>query len=285
VIRLGVVGHPGYARLPEVFGTLLRLAPELGLVLHLERRLLAVAGAGVLLESPHDVDALLALGGDGTLLRGVRFLGGHQVPVLGVNLGRLGFLTGCNVPEFESALRQFAAGDYRAEARMALEACLHDADDAERHRFYALNDIVLHKGGFARVIRFVVGSSEEEIARYAADGVIIATPTGSTAYSLSAGGPVVEPSVDSILITPISPHTLATRPLVLSPAAIVVVRVEANPEQILVTVDGQVGTKFGAGERLTVRRAGRSVLIVRFPGATYFTRLRQKMGWGSQPQA
>jgi NAD+ kinase len=285
VIRLGVVGHRGYTRLPEVLHTLLRVAPELDIALQLESKMRDVAGEGAPLGAPQDIDALLSLGGDGTLLRGVRFLAGRQVPVLGINLGRLGFLTSCSGLDLEAGLRRFAAGDYLAEARLALDASLRDGTGVPRHRWHALNDIVLHKGGFARVVRLIVSSNGEEIARYSADGVIIATPTGSTAYSLSAGGPVVEPSVDSILITPISPHTLATRPLVLAPTATIMVRAEDNPQELLVTVDGQVGTTFAAGEALEVSRAGHPVLIVRFPGATYFTRLRQKLGWGSRPQA
>jgi NAD+ kinase len=285
VIRLGVVGHRGYTRLPEVLGTLQRVAPELDLALLFEPKLREIVGEGIPLAHPQEIDALITLGGDGTLLRGVRFLAGRQVPVIGVNLGRVGFLTSCSVRDLDVDLRRFAAGDYRVEPRLAIDACVRDGGGVERHRWYALNDIVLHKGGFARVVRLVVSSSEEELARYAADGVIVATPTGSTAYSLSAGGPVVEPSVDSILVTPISPHTLATRPLVLAPTAVVVVCAEDHLQELLVTVDGQVGSTFAPDERLEVRRAGRAVLIVRFPGTTYFSRLRQKLGWGSGPQA
>jgi NAD+ kinase len=285
VIRLGVVGHRGYERLPEVLGTLLRIAPELGLELHLEYELHAIANAGERLTGPQNIDALLTLGGDGTLLRGARLLGGRQVPILGVNLGRLGFLTSCSGAELEDGLRRFARGEYQAEARMALDARARDKMGVERRRWYALNDVVLHKGGFARVVQLIVASNGEELAGYAADGVIISTPTGSTAYSLSAGGPVIEPTVESIILTPVSPHTLAVRPLVLSPTAVVTVRTEDSPEELLVTVDGQVGTTFAAGETLEVRRAGRPVLIVRFPGTTYFARLRHKLGWGGRPQA
>jgi NAD+ kinase len=230
------------------------------------------------------VDVLVTLGGDGTLLRGARMLGGLQVPIMGINLGRLGFLTSCGGDEIEDALLRFARGEYRAEARMALEARAIDKSGLERRRWYALNDVVLHKGGFARVVRLVVESNGEAVAGYAADGVVISTPTGSTAYNLSAGGPIMEPTLDSIVLTPISPHTLAIRPLVLPPTACLRVRAEDGPEELLVTVDGQVGTTFAEGEVLDVRRAGRPVLIVRFPGTTYFARLREKLGWGGVPR-
>ena len=144
----------------------------------------------------------------------------------------------------------------------------------------ALNDVVLHKGGFARVVSLSVFVDGEPIGTYGADGIVLSTPPGSTAYSMSAGGPVVVPTVESILVTATSAHTLAIRPLVLPPHAAVVLRTDDGPAELLVTVDGQVGTTFGAGEELAVRRADQPVLIVRFGGTTFFGRLRRKLGWG-----
>jgi len=279
-MRLGVVGHRGYEQLPDVLHTLLRLASALDLELLFERDLQEVAGEGRLLAEPDGVDALLTLGGDGTLLRGARFLQGRQAPILGVNLGRVGFLTSCSPDDLESCLRQFARGDYHAEARMTLEALALDASGTERRRWRALNDVVLHKGGFARILGLRVMADGDVIASYSADGIVISTPTGSTAYSLSAGGPVVVPTLESILLTPISPHTLAIRPLVLPPTAVIAVEALDGPEELLVTVDGQVGTTFASGETLAIRRSPDPVLIVRFPGATFFARLRLKLGWG-----
>jgi NAD+ kinase len=285
VIRLGVVGHRGYPQLPDLLHTLRRLAPELGLDVHVEGDLHDLLPDADPFGPAQPVDVLMTLGGDGTMLRGARVIGGRQVPIVGVNLGRLGFLTSCGGDEMVDALCRFARGDYRAEPRMALEARALDRSGTERRRWYALNDVVLHKGGFARVVRLAVSSNGEDVAAYAADGIVISTPTGSTAYSLSAGGPIVEPTVDSIILTPISPHTLAIRPLVLPPTAALKVWAEDGPEELLVTVDGQVGTTFAEGEVLEVRRAGRPVLLVRFPGTTYFTRLRKKLGWGGMPPA
>ncbi|HWJ24112.1 MAG TPA: NAD(+)/NADH kinase, partial [Gemmatimonadaceae bacterium] len=257
--RLGVVGHRGYAGLEEVIATLEAVAPELGFHLVYESDLLDAGANGRELGAPDEVDALLTLGGDGTLLRGARFLEGRPAPILGVNLGKLGFLTSCSATETEPALRAFAAGRYEAEARMALVAWASDAEGNERRRWFALNDVVLHKGGFARVLRLRVSADGDTIASYAADGVVIATPTGSTAYSLSAGGPVVAPTVESIVLTPVSPHTLAIRPLVLPPSAVIEVEAIDGPEELLVTVDGQVGTTFASGEALTVRRSPHAV--------------------------
>jgi NAD+ kinase len=280
-LRLGVLGHRGYEELPDIMRTLRTLAPELGLELAFEAELEEYATADAnALGTDTPLDALLTLGGDGTLLRGARLLAGREVPILGVNLGRLGFLTSCGPADLDDALRRLARGQYYAEPRMALAARAVGADGEERMHWRSLNDVVLHKGGFARVVRFAVSVDGEPIAAYSADGVVVSTPTGSTAYSLSAGGPIVVPTVESIVLTPVSPHTLAIRPLVLPPSAEVRVRGEDSPEELLVTIDGQVGTKFAAVETLVVRRAERPVLVVRFPGTTFFARLRQKLGWG-----
>jgi NAD+ kinase len=280
VIRLGVVGHLGYPGLPGVLRTLGELAPALGLELHYERELHEVADGGMRLDDPSRLDALLTLGGDGTLLRGARVVAPHPVPIIGINLGHLGFLTCCNADQLPNALMRFARGDFTAESRMALEARVLDTRGVERMQWIAVNDVVLHKGGFARVVGLRVAANGEPIATYAADGVVLSTPTGSTAYSLSAGGPIVFPTLETIVVTPVSAHTLAIRALILPATTEVTLRAEDAPEQLLVTVDGQVGTSFFPGETLSVRRAPSDVLIIRFPGSSFFTTLRQKLGWG-----
>jgi NAD+ kinase len=280
VIRLGVVGHRGYDELPSVLRTLSELAPTLGLGLYFEDKLYEVAQGGHPLEHPEALDALLTLGGDGTLLRGARVISPHPVPILGINLGRLGFLTCCNADQLVGALRRFASGDYLAESRMALEARVFDVRGVQRLQWIALNDVVLHKGGFARVVGLRVAANGEPIATYAADGIVLSTPTGSTAYSLSAGGPVVFPTLETIVVTPVSAHTLAIRPVILPSSVDVTLHADDASEELLVTVDGQVGTTFAQGEMLSVRRAEGGVMIVRFPGSSFFTTLRQKLGWG-----
>lgn len=279
-MRIGVVGHRGYAGLPGVLGALLDLAPALGATLAFEEELYEIAEQGEALGEPESLDLLLTLGGDGTLLRGARYLAGRDIPILGVNLGRLGFLTSCGGDEFEDALRLWSRGEFMAENRMTLDSRAYGVDGAPRGNWRCLNDVVLHKGGFARVVRFAVYVDGEPIGAFGADGVVISTPTGSTGYSLSAGGPVVVPTVESIIVTPVSPHTLAMRPLVLPPDVEVAVSAEDGPEGLLVTVDGQVGTTFTSGETLRIRRASTPVRIVRFPGTSFFVRLRHKLGWG-----
>ena len=279
-MHVGVVGHRGYAGLPDVLGALQRLAPTVGVELHLEEALHDLDASASPLGSPGALDAMLSLGGDGTFLRGARLLRGLPVPILGVNLGRLGFLTSCQADGAEGALRSLASGDYTAERRMALRAGVVTASGEERACWTALNDVVLHKGGFARMLPITVDADGETVATYAADGIVVSTPTGSTAYSLSAGGPVVVPTVESILLTAISAHTLAIRPLVLPPTARLSVRVDDPEQGVLVTIDGQEGTTFAAGETLVVTRAAHAVVVARLRGATFFARLRHKLGWG-----
>ncbi len=279
-MRIGVVANRGYDGLPEVLRTLLDRAPALGVELCFEQEIHDLAEGATCLETPDGLDALITLGGDGTLLRGARLLDGRQIPVLGINFGRLGFLTTSGADDLTAALELLASGEFRAEPRMRIEGRVYDLKGEERKRWSAVNDVVLHKGGFARVVQVRVAVNGEIIAAYAADGIVIATPTGSTGYSLSAGGPVVVPTVESLVLTPISAHALAVRPLVLPPTAEIALQAEDGPEELLVTVDGQVGTTFSAGETLAVRRDEHPVLLVRFPGMTFFTRLRRKLGWG-----
>lgn len=279
-MRFGVVGHRGYDDLLPLLDTLRRLAPGLGVSLALEPDLVPLAPDLPTLDDLSAVDALLSLGGDGTLLRAARLLDGRDIPILGINLGRLGFLTACSRDDVEAALQRFVAGDYVSDARMVLEAVVSNGGEPATTS-HALNDVVLRQGGKARVVRLHVEVNGEEIAQYAADGVVLSTPTGSTAYALSAGGPVVDPALESILLAPISAHSLSIRPLVLPPTAEVVVRVEDDDSDQLVTIDGQIQTRFGSQHRLTVRRAARVVLLVRFPEMTFFERMRRKLGWSA----
>ncbi|MGI9076831.1 MAG: NAD(+)/NADH kinase [Gemmatimonadaceae bacterium] len=277
MIRVGVVGNPSYEGLEDVIVRLRSCAPELAMSLEFEDGFAADAGGATLTPSS-DLDLLLTLGGDGTMLRGARFLEGRRVPVLGINLGRLGFLTCCGGDELEDALRRFTNSDYTVEQRMVLD--VRQTHSRHGARWRALNDVVLHKGGFARVLNLRVYVNAELIAAFASDGMIISTPTGSTAYSLSAGGPIVVPTLESIVLTPISPHTLAIRPVVLPPDQVVEVRAEDGPEELLVTIDGQVGTSLPSGDALVVRRADTPVDIVRFSDTSFFERMRRKLHWG-----
>lgn len=277
---IGVVATRGYGDVAETLHRLREIADARGIELLIESGADALLpGAGPL--RVEDIDLLITLGGDGTLLRGARMVSPLGVPVLGINLGHLGFLTSVSLPEVDALLAGALSGDYWIDERFTLEAVVVGADGVAGTPFLALNDAVLHKGGFARVIRLAVhvGPDHQEVATYTADGIIIATPTGSTAYSLSAGGPIVVPSVECILATPICPHTLVVRPLVLPPSAELTVSALTPTEGLILTVDGQDGAALAPGDRLLIRRAPAKVRLVRFAGQNFFSTLRRKLHW------
>jgi NAD+ kinase len=258
-------------------------APRLGITLYSEAQLLALwpEPKPRRFEPGQPLDVLLTLGGDGTLLRGARSLDGANTPVLGINLGRVGFLTTASSQSLEWALDAIVRRAYATEPRLALVPTLVDKQGKSRTEPTVLNDVVVHKGGVARVVRLRVSVDGEDVGQYSADGIVVATPTGSTAYSLSAGGPIVVPGVDAIVVTAICPHTLAVRPLVLP--ADVAVSIEPIPpwtEEVLVSFDGQVSTTIQPGERVLVKRAARPVLLIRLGPEGFFTRIRKKLQWG-----
>jgi NAD+ kinase len=282
--RVGVVGHARYEQLEATLGRVRDYAARRGVAFFFEEDLLDSAlleGAEPLLpEMLGELDLLLTLGGDGTLLRGARQVARHGTPVLGVNFGHVGFLTSAAPEELESALDRALSGDIVLDERMTLMVRAESPDGTLRGEFLALNDAVLHKGGVARMIRLAVRADGEEVGSYSADGIILATPTGSTAYSLSAGGPIVSPSVNCIIATPICPHTLAVRPLVLPAEETVTVDVLTPSGELLLTIDGQEDAELAPGDRVVVRRAPWPVRLVRFPGQTFFSTLRRKLSWG-----
>lgn len=279
-MRLGVFGNKEYGGLGEIVAAVVAEAARLGVEVLVEPDLAPLAPGAAVVASPEQIDAVVSLGGDGTLLRSARFLDGVDVPVLGVNLGRLGYLTSCSAKEFTRFLPRFAKGNYEVDVRMALEATTGPVGGPHSPPLRAINDIVIHKGGFARVLRLRISVNDEELGVLAADGIVVSTPTGTTAYSLSAGGPIVEPGMLSLTVTPIAAHTLSIRPLVLKAESVVTLRPEGVTGEVLVTADGQVGATLTGGHALTVRRARHSVRIVRFHGTTFIGRLRRKLGWG-----
>ena len=282
-MNVGVVGNPSYRDLGTLLATLARAAPRLGFTLYTEDSLrpLWPDPKPAPLAKATLLDCLLTLGGDGTLLRGARTLNGANTPILGVNLGRVGFLTTASSQTLDWALDAIVRKAYGTESRLALQPAIVDKEGKTRVEPIVLNDVVVHKGGLARVVRLKVVVDGDEVGQYSADGIVVATPTGSTAYSMSAGGPIVVPGVDALVVTAICPHTLAVRPLVLPAHS--TVSIEPIPpwtEEVLVSFDGQVGTTIQPGERVTVRRADRPVLLIRLGPEGFFARLRKKLQWG-----
>ncbi len=234
------------------------------------------------------VDLVVTLGGDGTLLRAARSVFGRGIPVLGVNLGSMGFLTSVSEDGLEEGLRRVLAGEFAVEERRTLEAEVRVGPGGDvRRRFVALNDVVIHKEGPAQAVRLDlwVGPARrrDEIGSFSGDGVILATPTGSTAYSLSAGGPVIAPDLNCILVTPILPHTLALRALVVPGDEEIAVAALDRREPLRLTADGQVGGPLEAREEVTVRMGAARVSLVRLPEHSFFATLRRKLSWAVRP--
>lgn len=223
----------------------------------------------------------IVLGGDGTLLASARALANAGVPILGVNLGTLGFLTEVSLSDMYPVLESLLAGKFRFDMRSMLNCELHRSGEAVS--FYgALNDIVINHGSIARVANFEVRINQVFVSHYKADGIILATPTGSTAYSLAAGGPILSPQVQAWVITPVSPHTLSNRPLVIQDSAEVEIRVVSCSQGAFLTVDGQVGLSLDAGAYVICRKSIHEVKLLRVSEQSFFDVLRTKMKWGEK---
>jgi NAD+ kinase len=231
---------------------------------------------GVKREAIHEeVDLIIVLGGDGTLLSIAHMAAQKNIPVVGVNLGALGFLTEVPLNEMFLTLDSYLEGnDKIVSRRMILEA------KTRQNSYYSLNDVVINKGALARMIRCAIWIDGEEIAMTRADGLIISTPTGSTAYSLSAGGPIIQPHIPAIILTPICPHTLSFRPMVISSESEVKIQLLTAGEEVYLTIDGQRGELMKKDDTVTVCQSGRKLQLVSSPRRNYFDLLKEKLRWG-----
>ena len=227
-------------------------------------------------------DLIVVLGGDGTLLSIARLVGERETPILGINLGGLGFLTEITTEEAQATLARVLAGEYEVDRRITLEATVetHAAGArADRENFRALNDVVINKRALGRMLELNVVAGGERFCSYRADGLIIATPTGSTAYALSAGGPIVFPSLDVVVLAPICPHTLSNRPVVLPDSFEIEVRLKTDDNGAMLAVDGQQTAPIASNDSLRVRRGKSPVVLVR-SSHSYFEIWRNKLRWG-----
>jgi NAD+ kinase len=279
-MNVGVVGNPRYAGLAAILPGMAARAESLGMTLFSEPALEPYWPSHPPPINTKPLDALVTLGGDGTLLRGARLLRGAPVPVLGVNLGKVGFLTAAAKDGIDDALERLATGNYVTEERGTLQASIVPSRGEPTPLPVALNDVIIHKGGVARLIRLSVQVNGQDVGNYSADGLIVATPTGSTAYSLSAGGPIVVPGVSALILTPIAAHTLAVRPVVVPADAHISIRaIRPWAEDLLVSVDGQQAMMLGADDRVDLESGATPVLLVRFR-PDYFARMRSSLRWG-----
>jgi NAD+ kinase len=227
----------------------------------------------------HAPDLVIVLGGDGTLLAAARIFATDGTPILSVNLGFLGFLTEVRLGDLYATLENWCASCHSLDSRAMLHAALW-RDGVELAGFEALNEIVVSKGDIARMGEFTVELDGKKVARFRADGVIVSTPTGSTAYTLAANGPILTPDVDALVVTPICPHLLTLRPIVVRGDASLTVRVEAVPNLAMLTVDGQQAVELRRGDEVRCFRSSHTVKLVRLGESSFFDALRSKLSWG-----
>jgi len=286
--RIGVVVKPHQ---PDALQTLCRLTEWLS-----QRDIKLVGGpeiererieheTGCVIESIKEealanaVDLMLVLGGDGTMIATARMIGDIEVPVMGVNYGGLGYLAEFPIEELFSALEAILAGDYKIQERLMLAVELRRGEELiTKNR--VLNDVVVNKSALARIIDIEAYLNNQFLNRFRADGLIVSTPTGSTAYNLSAGGPIIFPSMNAIVITPICPFTLSNRPIVVPDDSVIEVRLMTKNEEVALTLDGQVGFPLQAGDRALIRKSNATFNLVQPANRNYFDVLRDKLKWG-----
>lgn len=272
-MRLGLIPNLHKERAFEATREVLRLLEERGVEVVLPADAAPQLGRGELGRPlavlAREVEAAVVLGGDGTLLSAAKPLAVTEKPLLGINLGHLGFLSEVEIGEAAGALDRLVRGEYAVEERMMLEATVARRGCPEERR-HALNDVVINRGALARIITLEATAGDERIERFRGDGLIVATPTGSTAYSLAAGGPIVAPQVQAILLTPICPHTLYARSLVLRPEAHLNIRVLASSGEVALTVDGQEAPQLTTGDEVRIARSAFVTRLVRLKAPGFF---------------
>ncbi len=224
-------------------------------------------------------DVLLVLGGDGTMLNAARLAGERSIPILGVNLGGLGFLTEVRLENLYPSLERVFTNDFVLDERLMLQTHVHRHGETVA-RGVVLNDVVISKGTLARMIELRISIQGQFVTNLRGDGVIVTTPTGSTAYSLSAGGPIINPAVQSLMVTPICPHTLTHRPLIVPATAEIEVTLTSKDDGAMATLDGQVGVAMIQGDTVEIKISEYRTRLIRFPESSYYDVLREKLKWG-----
>lgn len=280
--RIGIIAKPIKEKLEPVLPSLLQWIKEKGFYCCVDEK------SGELFdfdvehfprhEIPEKVDMIIVMGGDGTFLSVARLLDSSNIPLLGVNLGGLGFLTEISIPELYPSLEEILKDNYIINTRMMLDSYVYrDGKKLDEHT--VLNDVVINKGAIARIIDMDVFINEQFVGQFKADGLIISTPTGSTAYSLAAGGPIVFPNMGAIVITPICPHFLANRVLVISDESIIKVVLKAKGEDVYLSLDGQWGFSLLPDDQVFVYKSNRHLKLIQSPKKNYFDVLRAKLKW------
>lgn len=283
--KIGIIANIEKPNAPEYTIRLQKWIQNLGLEVCLESALAAKVGQSPGFdreELASLADLVVVFGGDGTLLMAARFLCRHNTPILGINLGTFGFLTVVNLNEMFNALEMILRGEYRIEKRMMLDAIVYRNKEAVRE-YTVLNDAVINRGNVFRLLEMETVVNDEYLTTYKADGLIVSTPTGSTAYSLSAGGPIVFAQHDCIIVNPICPHTLTNRPIILPDTAVFKVAIWSGEGEASLTLDGQISFSLNPGDIITLKKSRFLTNLIVSPHRDYLEILRSKLGWGGLP--
>jgi NAD+ kinase len=282
---IGIVANVKKPKVKSTVNRILRWAEKNKIGYCLTQQLSGIVGhkdKSVTLEKlPECCHLVISLGGDGTMLAAARAVGKKGNPILGINLGGIGFLTEITSDKIEKTLDRIKRKDYVIEKRMCL---LAEIKGTKEKNLYALNDIVIDKGKVARLIYLHLYDNQEFVCSYSADGLILSTSTGSTAYSMAAGGPIINPKINAIIVSPICPFTLAVRPMVFSEKDFLKVVVESEHKEAMLTLDGQTSFKLGSPGTILVHKAGHSINLIKFQERSYYEVLRTKLHWGAKPK-
>ncbi len=281
---VGIISKPSVPAAAELVPQLIRWLVDRGISVRYDDETATYAGTSE--GMPRDrvtegADLIIVLGGDGTLLSAARAIRGREVPLFPVNLGGLGFLTAITTDEIYPELERAFRGEHRIGKRKLLDAELI-RNEKQIGRYDALNDVVITKSTIARMIDLDAHVDQMFVCRYKADGLIVATPTGSTAYSLSAGGPIIFPSVGAICLTPICPHMLTNRPVIVPDTSTIRITSQAEDDSAFLTIDGQIGEPLKQGDQIVCRSSAYSLMLIRPPRMLFFDVLRQKLKWGER---
>lgn len=282
---VAIVVNPKSNNVDKVLQTVITQLKTYHVDVLLEKRASEVLGLSW--STPHEeiyekADFIIVLGGDGTMLSAARLAGDSQTPILGVHMGNLGFITEISVHEVNLMVDHIMSGELPVNRRMRLECEVTNSQGQVIYKEHALNEVALIKGGIAKMIEFDVFVNDEVVNKYRADGFIVATPTGSTGYALSTGGPLVNPNMELIILTPICAHSLSSRNIIVGADSVVRIEIAEERGDIFVSQDGQVGRNLKAGEALTIKKTGFDTLLYYKPGVGFFSHLRQKFSWGAE---
>lgn len=283
--KVGIIVNNEKDKDLKVTGQLLELLQKKGIEVHVSKKMISRLTSSkmtkVLTPPYHHIGMVFSLGGDGTLLRAARLCSEYGIPICGINLGGLGFLTQIGVNEIEEYIQLIIDGFYQIENRMMLSGYILREGKNNGH-FMSLNDIVVAKKLFARLIHLESYVNDEYVIHYAADGLVVSTPTGSTAYSLSAGGPIIHPSIQSMIITPICPHTLSARSLVINHKDIFKIVVKSKEKEVMLTVDGQQGFNLKENDIIVIQESEHQTRLITFKGKSFYGILKKKLKWSGR---